>query len=203
MNDTFRKSINWSLGIAVITFVLAAIFSIVSTYTLSGVTWAMGMVVVLIIVFIGIFFDMLGVAATAADEVPFHAMASEKVKGSRHAILIVRNADRFANFCNDVIGDISGIISGTASAIVLVQVAIALDVNDNGPTQLIISVIFTSLIAALTVGGKAIGKTLAITFSTNIVFQVGKLFYFAEDKLKLRILKDARDKKKKQNSKRK
>jgi CBS domain containing-hemolysin-like protein len=203
MNDTFRKSINWSLGIAVITFVLAAIFSIISTYTLSGVTWAMGMVVVLIIVFIGVFFDMLGVAATAADEVPFHAMASEKVKGSRHAILIVRNADRFANFCNDVIGDISGIISGTASAIVLIQVAVALDVNENGPTQLVISVIFTSLIAALTVGGKAIGKTIAITFSTNIVFQVGKLFYFAEDKLKLNILKDTRDKKKKQNSKRK
>ncbi|WP_246944602.1 hypothetical protein [Bacillus pinisoli] len=204
MNDTtIRKSINWSLGIAVITFVLAAIFSIVSTFTLSGATLAVGMIIVLSIVFVGIFFDMLGVAATAADEVPFHAMASEKVKGARHAILIVRNADRFSNFCNDVIGDISGIISGTASAIVLVQVAMVLDVADNGPVQFTISVIFTGVIAALTVGGKALGKTFAIHLSTDIVFQVGKLFYFAENKLKLKLLKDNRDKKKKQNLKRK
>jgi CBS domain containing-hemolysin-like protein len=203
MNNTIRKSINWSLGIAVITFVLAAIFSIISTYTLSGVTWATGMVIVFIIVFIGIFFDMLGVAATAADEVPFHAMASERVNGARHAILIVRNADRFANFCNDVIGDISGIISGTASAIVLIQVAAELDVNENGPTQLIISVLFTSVIAAITVGGKAIGKTIAINLSTNIIFQVGKLFYFAEDKLNIKILNENQGKKKKQKLKRK
>ncbi|WP_456278339.1 hypothetical protein [Bacillus sp. AK128] len=203
MNETLRKSINWSLGIAVITFVLAAIFSIVSTYALGGVSWAMGMLIVLIIVFVGIFFDMLGVAATAADEVPFHAMASERVKGARHSILIVRNADRFASFCNDVIGDISGIISGTASAIVVIQVALALDADETGPIQFTISVIFTSIIAALTVGGKALGKTFAIHFSTNIVYQVGKLFYFAEDKLKLKVLNDKRDKKNKQNTKRK
>lgn len=197
MKDTFRKSINWSLGIAVITFVLAAIFSIVSTYTLSGVTWAMGMIVVLFIVFIGIIFDMLGVAATAADEVPFHAMASERVKGAKHAIQIVRNADRFANFCNDVIGDISGIISGTASAIVLIQLAQTFGITENNSSQFIISVIFTSLVAALTVGGKAFGKTIAIQFSTNIVFKVGKLFYFAENRLKIKILTDKRDYKKK------
>jgi CBS domain containing-hemolysin-like protein len=203
MNDTFRKSINWSLAIAVITFVLAAIFSIVSTYTLSGVTWAMGMFIVLIIVFVGIFFDMLGVAATAADEIPFHAMASERVKGARHAILIVRNADRFANFCNDVIGDISGIISGTASAIVLIQLSLSLNVAENGPTQFIISIVFTSVIAALTVGGKAFGKTIAIQLSTKIVFQVGKLFYFTENRLKIRVLNDKREKKKNQKLKRK
>lgn len=202
-NTTLRKSINWSLGIAVITFVLAAIFSIVSTYTLSGASWAVGMLIVLMIVFVGIFFDMIGVAATAADEVPFHAMASEKVNGARQAILIVRNADRFANFCNDVIGDISGIISGTASAIVLVQVTMALGADENGPTQFIISVIFTSIIAALTVGGKALGKTFAIHLATDIVFQVGKLFYFSEVKLKLKLLKDNREKKKKQKMKRK
>ena len=73
-----------------------------------------GMFVVLIIVLIGIFFDILGIASTAADENPFHAMAAKKVYGAKLFYQIVRNADRFASFCNDVIGDISGIISGTA-----------------------------------------------------------------------------------------
>src|SRR5699024_3051700 len=115
------KSIKFSFSIAVITFVLAAIFSVVSSSILSGVMSSVGLLIVFIIVLTGVFFDMLGIAATAADEVPFHAMASEKVSGSKQAILIVRNADRFASFCNDVIGDISGIISGTATAIVVIQ----------------------------------------------------------------------------------
>jgi CBS domain containing-hemolysin-like protein len=201
MKDTFRKSINWSLGIAVITFVLAAIFSIISTYLLNGVSWAIGMFIVLIIVLIGIFFDMIGVAATAANEAPLHAMASEKVEGAKQAIIIVRNADRFANFCNDVIGDISGIISGTASAIVLIQLSLTLNLSEGGLYQFIISIIFTSVVAALTVGGKSFGKTIAINFSTSIIFQVGKLFYFLEIKLRIKLINSPRDKKKKKNLK--
>jgi hypothetical protein len=198
MKQKLRLSINWSLTIAVITFVLAAIFTIVSTFTLSGLTWALGMIVVFIIVLIGIFFDMLGIAAAAADEVPFHAMASKKVFGAKNAIHIVRNADRFASFCNDVIGDISGIISGTATAIVVLQLTVAYGHTDGSIFHYVISVVFTSLVAALTVGGKAFGKTMAMEHSTAIIFRVGLLFYFLENKFNIVIM---RDKKKKRNSK--
>lgn len=200
MKPHIRESINWSLGIAVITFVLAAIFTIVSTFALTGLTWAIGTIVVFIIVLIGIFFDMLGIAATAADEVPFHAMASKKVNGSKSAIQIIRNADRFASFCNDVIGDISGIISGTATAIVVLQLTVSYNQTDGSIFHYVVSVIFTSLVAALTVGGKALGKSIAIRSSTNIIFQVGRIFHFLEDKFNIVLIKD---KKKKRNSKRK
>lgn len=195
MKGSFRKSINFSLGIAVITFVLAAIFSIISTSMLAGVQWAVGMVIVLIIVCIGIFFDILGIASTAADETPFHAMASERVNGAKHSILITRNADRFASFCNDVIGDISGIISGTASALVIIQLALSLGYGEGSMIHFIISVFFTSIVAALTVGGKALGKSFAIRYSTDIIYQVGRLFYVIEEKLKIQILKDTKKQK--------
>lgn len=195
--EVMRKSINWSLGIAVITLVLAAIFSIVSTSLLSGVAWGMGMLIVFAIVLVGVFFDMIGVAATAGDEVPFHAMASERVHGARHAILIVRNADRFSNFCNDVIGDISGIISGTASAAVVFQIATGFGYGEESLFQFTISVIFTSVVAALTVGGKALGKTLAINYSKEIIFQVGKLLSILEHKLHITVLNDGKSKSKK------
>jgi CBS domain containing-hemolysin-like protein len=201
MRQLFRQSIKWSLGIAVITFVLAAIFSIISTYMMNGVTWATGMAIVLVIVFIGIGFDMLGIASTAADEAPFHAMASEKVPGAKQAIRIIRNADRFASFCNDVIGDISGIISGTASAIVIIQFTLALHYKEDSPIHFIISVIFTSLVAALTVGGKAVGKSIAIRFSTDIILIVGRLFYMLENRFNIVILKDKKKKTKKQRNK--
>ncbi|WP_208588300.1 hypothetical protein [Gracilibacillus suaedae] len=183
-----QKSIKFSLSIAVITFVLAAIFSIVSSSLLSGVMSIVGLVIVLIIVLIGVFFDMLGIAATAADEVPFHAMAAERVSGSKHAILIVRNADRFASFCNDVVGDISGIISGTASAIVVLQISNGFGYTEGTSFHLSINVILTSLVAALTVGGKALGKFFAINSSTNIIFLVGKIIAFLEEKFKIKVL---------------
>lgn len=184
------KSIHWSLGIAVITLVLAAIFSVISTFVLSGVTWAVGMIIVFIIVFFGVFFDTIGVAATAAHEKPFHAMASERLNGAKHAVLITRNADKFANFCNDVIGDISGIISGTASAYVVLQLSIQLGYGETSIQQFWISVLFTSVVAALTVGGKAIGKTLAIHYATPIIYQVGRLLYLLEVRLKIKVFQN-------------
>ncbi len=196
MLNKWKDAINWSLAIAVITLVLAAIFSIVSTYLLSGVTWAIGMVIVFIIVFIGIFFDMLGIAATAADETPFHAMAAERVNGSKQSIQIVRSADRFASFCNDVIGDISGIISGTASAIVVISFTISMGQREDSLFHYIVAVVFTSVVAAVTVGGKAFGKSMAIRYSTPILFQVGKLFYILEDKFKIVVMKENKNKRK-------
>ncbi|MGM8213461.1 hypothetical protein ACLIBH_11855 [Virgibacillus sp. W0430] len=187
MNQRLKRSLKFSLTIAVITFVLAAIFSIVSSSLLEQVTWVTGFLIVLLIVFIGIIFDMLGIAATAADEVPFHAMAAEKVTGAREAVIIIKNADKFASFCNDVIGDISGIVSGSALTIVVLQVALLIS-NGGTTAQIALSVLLTSLIAALTVGGKAIGKHFAIHSSTKIIIHTGKIIAFIEKKFKIRIL---------------
>lgn len=190
------KSINWSIGIAVITLVLAAIFSIISTFVLSGVTWASGMLIVLFIVFIGVIFDTIGVAATAANESPFHAMAARKINGAKHAVLITRNADRFANFCNDVIGDIAGIVSGTAAAYVVLQLSFQFGHGEGSLFQFIVSIVFTSVVAALTVGGKSIGKTIAIHYSTPIIYQVGRLLFLLEVKLKVKFLTNGENGKK-------
>lgn len=173
--------------IAVITLVLAAIFSIVSSLVLREVSLAIGMFVVFIIVLIGIIFDTIGLAAAAANEVPFHAMASEKVHGAKESIQICRNADRFSSFCNDVIGDISGIISGTASALVVMKLIFELGYIEDSYMHFVLAVIFTSVVASLTVGGKAIGKSVAIYFSIPIILVVGKVFYQLDQKLHIKI----------------
>ena len=194
MKKILRESAKWTITITVITFLLAAVFTVVSTVALNGVGWISGLAIVLSIVLIGIFFDMIGIAATAADEIPFHAMASNRIHGARHSIRIIRNADRFASFCNDVIGDISGIVSGTATAIVIVQLSISFDWKEASMAENIGSIILTSLIAALTVGGKAMGKTLAIRYSKDIIFAVGKLLYFLEEHFQIVIIKENKGK---------
>ncbi|NIK12405.1 hypothetical protein [Alkalibacillus almallahensis] len=188
MLKIIKESIRFSISIAVITFVLAAIFSIVSQGVLGGVNWFIGIIIVLTIVLIGVLSDMLGIAATAASEKPFHSMASEKVYGAKNAIRIVRNADKFATFCNDVIGDIAGVISGTASTLVVIQLATVITDGDISTYQFVIGIIFTSLVAALTVGGKALGKSLAVRLSTDLVLFAGKVTAIIEDTLRIRLL---------------
>lgn len=192
MKERTKQSIKFSLTIAVITFVLAAIFSSFSSTLLGNVSWIIGIIVVLIIVFIGIIFDMLGIAAAAAKDAPLHAMAAEKVIGAREAVLIHRNAEKVASFSNDVIGDISGIVSGSALTIVIIQIAQLLQKPDGSTFQIVLSIVLTSFIAALTVGGKAYGKYYAIHYSTNILLYAGKVIYFIEQKLKITIFKQAR-----------
>lgn len=188
MKTQLKNSLKFSLGIAVITFVLAAIFTVISNYILDDVYYLLGIIIVFVIVSIGVFFDMLGIAATAADEVPFHAMAAEKVNGSKEAIMIVRNADRFASFCNDVIGDIAGVISGTAATMVVLRLTFILGHSEDSTTNLVISVIFTSIVAAVTVGGKALGKYFAIHASTDIIFFAARVISLVERKLNITIL---------------
>lgn len=153
------------------------LMSVISTALLNGVSWKGGLLVVLVIVAINVIFDMLGTAAAAGTERPFHAMAAKKVPGARHAIGILRRADQFSNFCNDVIGDICGIISGAAAFAVVGSL-----VMDAGGNRTVWDVLMVSVISALTVGWKALGKTLSIRYANSIIFQVGKLFYFLEDK---------------------
>jgi CBS domain containing-hemolysin-like protein len=187
---SFRHSIRWSVFIALITFLLACLFTVSSTAVLEGVSWGIGMLIVILLICTGIFFDVLGLGAAAAKETPFHAMASERVPGARHAIFIVRNADRFSNFCNDMIGDISGVISGAASALVVFKLMASF--HDQEVLRTAVSVVFTSLVSALTVGGKAIGKSFALHYATEIVLLIGKFFYLLERRLGIRLLQPKR-----------
>src|SRR5699024_9904551 len=121
MNQRMKNSIKFSITIAVITFVLAAIFSSISSSILNEVSWSVVLFIVFVIFLIGIVFDMLCIASTVGKEAPLHEMDSEKVKCAKVAVLINKHADKFASFCNDVIGDISGIISGSALTIVIIE----------------------------------------------------------------------------------
>lgn len=164
-----QKQLHWVMAITFWTFFLSLFMSLVSQavfFRMNSVVLAL--VILLIIIFIGIIFDMIGIAAAAAEEAPFLAKAAKKVPGAREALHIVRNADRFSNFCNDVVGDIAGIISGTLGALLVLNLVTSGFFRDHTAS----SIIFTGLISALTVGGKALGKTYAIKKSTEIVLAV-------------------------------
>lgn len=167
-----HKKVNykWICVITIITFFMAIIMGYFSLVLMEKVSLFLAVIILLIIVFIGVFFDLIGIAATAADETPFHGMASHRLRGAKESISIVRNAGPVANFFNDVIGDISGIISGSASAAILIKINEKISIQST-----VTSIILTAVIAGITVCGKAFGKEIALRNANLIVFRIGYL----------------------------
>lgn len=139
-----------------------------------------------LIILIGIVFDIIGTASTAASEVPFHAKASRKLFGAKQSVTLVKNADKVANICNDVIGDVCASISGAIGATIVGTIAY------NSEYSLVIAgAIMTGFISAATVGGKALGKRWALDKANDIIYFVGKIIAWLEKASGRKIIKSS------------
>ena len=159
----------WIIKITLLAFSISFIFSALSETIIPNVNLIVGIIILIVFILLGILFDMVGVAVTVADIAPFNSMNSRKVKGANIAVLFKQNADKVSSFCNDVVGDVCGIISGSTGSIIAITLANTLNI-DKFLTMLII----TALIASLTIGGKALGKSFAINKSNTILYEFSK-----------------------------
>ena len=169
----------WAVQVFFISVTLSAAMSFASEQALDGAGLALAFVVLASFILLGIVFDIIGVAVTAADERPFHSMAARKVPGAREALIeldealgLIRRASKVSSFCNDVVGDICGIISGSTAAIIVVRLQEVLSFR-----SVVVSLAITALVSGLTIGGKAVGKTFAIDKSTAVLQLVGRILH--------------------------
>ncbi len=166
----------WVLGVCIWTFGLAICLGLASQVILARIgSLAVSFFILIVVVFLGIGFDLIGTAATAAKQSPLNAKASRKIPGSREAVNLLKQAGKVANFCNDVVGDISGIVSGTLAALIALRITTYYWPRTEQGAGIYLNIILTALVAAFTVGGKAMGKTLAINKSTEILLFVGRV----------------------------
>ena len=168
-----KKNIQWVVTIFVTTILISGTISLVSDEVMAGSSVAVAFVILLAIIILGILFDIIGMAVATADEKPFHSMASRKIPGAQESIRLLRNAERVSSICNDVVGDICGVVSGSASATIAALILTNADVT--WPKG--VSLAMSALVAGLTVGGKAIGKTIAVKSCTKIVHLVGRVIH--------------------------
>lgn len=165
-----KKNDHWPLRVFFLAVVLSALLSFLSSTALGGAGYVVATLVLLAFIALGIVFDMIGVAVTAADPKPFHSMAAHKEKGGREAIRLLQNANQVSSVCNDVVGDICGIVSGSTAAVIVVQLQ-----RDFSTTSILISIGVTALISGITIGGKALGKSVAINDCTKVVYRVARI----------------------------
>ena len=162
-----KEQIKWFIQVFIMTFILSMLFSYISANGVSNLSLIPAILILILVIGIGIFFDIIGVAVTVANEHEFHAKASKKIEGSKASIKLIRNAPKVSNICADVIGDICGVLSGAISALIAMKITEQFGLSFN------IQFILSATVAALTVGGKALGKGVANNNSTKIVHAVG------------------------------
>lgn len=172
MDQVVKKNfdIKWIIRITIIGFLITLFFSFGSEIVMKNVNSLFGIIIIFFFIFFGALFDMIGIAVTCADQKPFHSMASKKIKGAKTAVRLIKKAEKVSAFCNDVIGDICNIMSGSAGIVIATNLAQRYNAD-----FILITLGITAVIASSTIGLKALGKSLAINKSEIIVFKFAKL----------------------------
>ena len=161
----------WVATIMPVSFVLSVVMSYMSNEALGNSGTLLSFVVLFFFIALGILFDMIGIAATSGTEKEFHSMAAHRVRGAKEAVWMTRNAEKVSSICNDVVGDICGIISGATGALIVANIT----QNMSGPMIVVLSLLVTGVVSALTIGGKAAGKGVAIAFSSKVLAVCGRI----------------------------
>ncbi len=166
-----KSNTSWIVLAFLLSFFITAMLSAVSDKVVNVLPLIVAASVLMAIISLGIFFDIIGLAVAAADIAPFNSMAARRLKTGQKAVWLKNNAEKVNSFCNDIVGDIAGVGSGATGAGIALKLFSSMDPD----IAFLLTLALTSLISAFTVGGKAIGKSIALNHSTNIVIFAAKI----------------------------
>ena len=170
-NTKKKGNTSWIVIAFLLSFAITAILSAVSDKVVNLLPLIVSAIVLITIISLGIIFDIIGLAVATADIAPFNSMAARRLKTGQKAVWLKNNAEKVSSFCNDIVGAIAGVVSGATGAGIAVKLFSSMDAD----VAFLLTLALTSLISAFTVGGKAIGKSVAMNHSTNIVIFTAKI----------------------------
>ena len=109
---------SWAIQALFITFCLSLLISFLSTNAINNLSLFPAILILLIVIFLGVVADIIGVAVTVGNEEDFHAKASKKIEGAKSSIKLIRNYAKVANICCDVINiNTNFLISAVVAAV--------------------------------------------------------------------------------------
>ncbi len=177
-NKQKAKSLNkkeafwvWPIKIFFLAVALSLLFSVSSELLMSGAGVVVSIICIIFFISVSVITDMIGVAVTACNPEPFKAMASRKVRGAKESLFLIKNADKVASLCADVVGDVCGILSGAAGTTILYHI-----ITDTSTEayEIIIASLVSAIIAGLTIFGKAIFKRYSMNNCNKVILTLGK-----------------------------
>ena len=174
--NKYKIKWKWIITVFTASFVITSVLALLSNELLGSMSIIAAFVILIFFVVVGVTFDIIALAIATADEKPFHSMAARKIGSAKYAIKIIRSADKMSSIFSDIIGDIAGIVSGSTGA--AIAAALFADTNFSNYKSVIVNFTITGLIAAVTIGGKSFGKSIALNHNNDIVNIVSKIVYF-------------------------
>lgn len=166
-----KNNLAWPIKVLVLTFSFSVCFSVLSEIINSKVGVIISLSIIVVFFLINVAFDIIGVATTVCEKQGFIKLAEDGDKNAKIALRMVDNNEKVCSFCCDIIGDICGILSGSAGASLIYK----FHFNLTSAELILFSTLISALIASITVFAKAVGKNIAIRKSFSIVYFVGKL----------------------------
>ena len=163
-----RTAIRIAFGVLLVSFALN-----MSAGAAHGISLPLSFMLLLMTVLAGVTFDIIGTAVAAATEPPIHAVASKRLTGGAEALRLVRNAPQVANFCNDIVGDVCGTLSGALAAASASSLALA-----TGSNTTVVLATTVATVAMLTVTLKYISKSYAMKEAEHVILLAGRVIAF-------------------------
>ncbi len=124
--------------------------------------------VIVFFIVVSVIFDMIAVSVTSMDTKKLEKFSGQK--GYQTAIKLCQNTEKVSSFCGDVVGDICGILSGAGG----VSLVVNLNIVDSN-VYFIVTCLVSSLIAGLTIFGKAIMKSFSVDHCEIVVMKTGQI----------------------------
>ena len=162
----------WTLSVFLLSLVISVFLAFFSN-SYENPSLLFGFIALVCVILLGVIFDYIGIAVASADAAQFHSMASRGNPIGAKGVWLVKNANKVSSFCNDVIGDISGILSGALGASLSLLLFLG-----NDPWGFWGDLLLTGAISAITVGGKALLKGIAMANSQQIVSFICRVLCF-------------------------
>lgn len=177
----------WALKIMPITFCLSLASSWFSQAVTTFTDLTASVMLLLFMMLVSVVFDGIGVSVTSCDKVAVKKLLQYDAKRAKIALGLIANAEKVNSVCADVIGDICGVLSGACGAVLAADLV---SQTNTGGTWL--PTLTSAVVAAATVGGKALMKGIAVKNADKYVVQTAKalsVIYKPKDKKKKELRK--------------
>jgi len=163
-----KQNFRWAFKTLVLSISLSIVFSMLSQSLFPNLHETVSLFVIAFFIVVSVIFDMVGVAVTSLDVKQLEKFAGQK--GYQTAIKLNQNTEKVSSFCGDVVGDICGILSGAGGVSLVVNMHI-----QNANIYFLVTCIVSSLIAGITIFGKAIMKGYAVDNCETVVMKTSSL----------------------------
>lgn len=167
-----KNSARWAFKALILSVSFSILFGMFSQSLFPKLPWFLSVLIIFFFIFIAVLFDMIGVSFTTLSKNDLNGLFGQNKDFFNTLSRLYENKDKISSFCGDIVGDICGILSGAGG----VSLVFNMNIQDAN-VKFITTCIVSSIIAGLTIFGKAIMKGYAVQNCKKVTYVTAKTIF--------------------------